>query len=198
MFGIIHSLWPPKPRRVKDYIATPKTNYYQSLHTTVYGFNGRMTEFQIRTREMDDRAKYGVAAHWYYKKKHEEPKSWLNQLLTKNTQQISDLTIEAKNQPYNILNKIFVYTPKQEIISLPLSATPIDFAYLIHSELGNHCVGAEVNGKMVPLNHQLKDGDCVKIISQPHQTKPPKEWLDFVKTDLAKRIIKKFYEPSEN
>jgi GTP pyrophosphokinase len=190
MLGLIHRLWKPKSRRMKDYIAAPKSNNYRSLHTTVYGLNGRMTEFQIRTREMDEEAKYGVAAHWRYKTKSSIIPVWVKSLLNLKQTFSSEQEFIEKTQAADFLEKIFVKTPKEEFIALPRDATPVDFAYAVHSAIGNKCARAFVNEKEVPLAAVLENGDTVRIMVNPEQTLPREEWLKFVKSHQAIRLIK--------
>jgi GTP pyrophosphokinase len=193
--GIVHSLWKPVPGRFKDYLAMPKPNLYQSLHTTVFGPNAEMMEIQIRTEEMHAVAEYGVAAHWRYKEgkpqaaKGDQMFLWLRQIL--------ELQQEMKD-PREFLNtvkvelfpeEVYVFTPRGDVKELPRGATPIDFAYAIHTEVGNHCVGAKVNGKMVPLKVSLKNGDVVEIITHPAH-KPSKDWLKIAKTSRALNKIR--------
>ncbi len=195
--GIVHSLWRPVPGRFKDYIAMPKANLYQSLHTTVFGPNAEMMEIQIRTEEMHTLAEYGVAAHWRYKEgrqvadKGDQMFVWLRQIL--------ELQQEMKD-PREFLNtvkvelfpeEVYVFTPRGDVKELPRAATPIDFAYAIHTEVGNKCVGAKVNGRMVPLKVPLKNGDVVEIITHPAH-RPSKDWLKIAKTSRALNKIRAF------
>jgi guanosine-3',5'-bis(diphosphate) 3'-pyrophosphohydrolase len=202
--GAIHQAWPPLPGRIKDYIALPKANGYQSLHTTVIGPNQMPVEFQIRTQEMHDRAERGVAAHWVYKnakgkdrrktaREMADELEWLKEL--KGWQEaFADPTttpeefLEAMKVNF-FHHRIFPMTPKGEVIDLPTGATPVDFAYKIHSDVGNSCVGAKVNGKIVPLDHELQTGDLVEIITQKNK-KPSEDWLQFTKTSGAKDHIR--------
>ncbi|MGB9711011.1 MAG: RelA/SpoT family protein [Thermodesulfovibrio sp.] len=199
ILGIIHSLWTLIPGRFKDFISLPKSNYYQSLHTTVIGPGGERVEFQIRTEEMDIIAEEGIAAHWRYKERKDlterEAKlvSWLRDLI----KEISDPkelldAVKAEVVP----DTIYVFTPKGDVKELPVGSTPVDFAYAIHSEVGAKCAGAKVNGRIVPLNYQLQSGDVVEIITSPHQ-KPRKDWLQFVVTQRAKNRIKYFLRQEE-
>ncbi len=195
--GIIHKLWTPVPGKVKDYIALPKPNGYQSLHTTVFCDDGEITEFQIRTEKMDYEAKHGIAAHWAYSEAG-KPKAgakigkkfeWIRQIsewqheVSGSKEFIDSLKIDV------FKDRIFVFTPKGDVIDLPDGATPIDFAYSVHSEVGNHCNGAKINGKMVSLEHQLKNGDVCEIITAKNK-KPSSSWLNFVKTNYARSRIK--------
>ncbi len=203
ILGIIHGLWPPLPGRIKDYIAMPKPNGYRSLHTTVLGPDQKIVEFQIRTKEMHNEAENGIAAHWayeqqkgtedYLKKKVSAAQiqdiNWVEQLRAwkKDFESAKEFLDSFKIDFFK--ERIFVITPKGEVIDLPQGATPVDFAYHIHSELGDQCVGAKVNGKIVPLDYKLKSQDIVEIIAQKGK-KPSADWLDFVVTSLAKNHIK--------
>ena len=193
--GIVHNLWKPVPGRFKDYIAMPKANLYQSLHTTVFGPNAEMMEIQIRTEEMHALAEIGVAAHWKYKEgrrtaeKGDQMFLWLRQIL--------ELQQDMKD-PREFLNtvkvelfpeEVYVFTPRGDVKELPRGATPIDFAYAIHTEVGNQCVGAKVNGRMVPLKVALKNGDVVEIVTQPAH-KPSRDWLKIAKTSRALNKIR--------
>jgi len=198
--GIIHSLWPPIPGRFKDYIASPKLNGYQSLHTTVIGIDGKPLEVQIRTKEMHLIDEQGIASHWYYKEegakgkfdvKLNEKLKWARKFI----ELYQDLTDPKDFMEHFKLDlfedEVFVFTPKGEVKKLPYGATPIDFAYAVHTEIGDHCFGAKVGGKIVPLNYKLKSGDIVEIITST-RTKPHQEWLDMVRTSKAKSRIKHF------
>jgi GTP pyrophosphokinase len=195
--GIVHSLWKPVPGRFKDYIAMPKGNLYQSLHTTVFGPSAEMMEIQIRTDEMHAIAEHGVAAHWKYKEgkqavsKDDQRFLWLRQILelqkeTKDPREFMN-TVTAELFP----EEVYVFTPRGDVKELPRAATPIDFAYAIHTEVGHHCVGAKVNGRMVPLKTPLKNGDVVEIITQPSH-KPSRDWLKVAKTSRALNKIRAF------
>jgi GTP pyrophosphokinase len=192
--GVIHSLWKPIPGRFKDYIAMPKANMYQSLHTTVIGPGGNRIEVQIRTHEMHHIAEQGIAAHWRYKegkdieKKDDEQFAWLRQLLEwqqdlKDPREFLD-TVKIDLFP----EEVYVFTPKGAVKQFPQGATPVDFAYSVHTEIGHRCVGARVNGRLVSLKYQLKNGDIVEIITS-QQHKPSKDWLRFVKTSRARTKI---------
>ncbi|RLB25560.1 MAG: GTP pyrophosphokinase [Deltaproteobacteria bacterium] len=200
--GHIHSMWKPVPGRFKDYISVPKMNMYQSLHTTVIGPLGEVMEVQIRTWEMDAIAEHGIAAHWKYKeggaanKTDEKQFAWLRQLLEWQ-QNLRDPMEFLESVRMDLFpNEVYVFTPKGEVKEFPKGATPIDFAYSIHSEVGHHCMGARVNGKMVPLRYQLKNGDVVEIITSP-KAHPSKDWLDFVKTPKARTKIRQWINSQE-
>ncbi len=202
ILGLIHSIWPPVPGRFKDYIATPRSNLYQSLHTTVVGPQGEYVEFQIRTEEMHRINEYGVAAHWRYKEsgkvvgRDEQVFSWLRQFvewhkdLTDNRQFMDSVKLDLFH------DVVFVFTPKGEVREIGVGSTPVDFAYAIHTEIGDHCVGAKVNGKLVPLRHQLNSGDMVEILTSSSQV-PHRSWLKFVKTSRAKTKIKHWFKVEE-
>ncbi len=202
LLGLIHSIWSPIGNRFKDYIASPKPNNYQSLHTTVINPEGELIEIQIRTKEMHEIAEKGIAAHWAYKEENMtiSPKdkslySFFRELIetTKQTKSAKESYENIKN---NLLkNTIFVRTPKGKVIELPQGATPVDFAYAIHSEVGNTCVGAKVNGKMVPLSYKLKTEDIVYIITNKN-SHPSPDWLEFVKTSKARNRIKQWIKHS--
>ena len=192
MLGIIHRLWKPKQKRIKDYIASPKSNNYQSLHTTVFGLNGRATEFQIRTKTMDEEANYGIAAHWFYKNTKKKAPDWIQELLLKQQTLKNDEEFFSNFSSEILSNRIYVYTPKGDVISLPAGATPVDFAYHIHTELGNKCFGAIVNDQPVNLNHALSTNDVVQILLDRQKIGPDLEWLNFVKTPLARSQIENY------
>ncbi len=200
--GIIHEAWPPVPGRVKDYIALPKPNAYRSLHTSVIGPEKKIVEFQIRTKEMHEESEYGIAAHWLYKEQHRRDASgkqlakdiaWVGQL-----RRWQERVFGAENDPDKFLeamkvdffrDRIFAITPRGDVIDLPQGATPIDFAYHVHSDIGASAVGAKVNGTLVPLDHELKSGDMVEIVTQKGK-KPAEAWLGFVKTAAARDHIR--------
>src|SRR3989339_125043 len=199
VLGLLHSKWKPLPGRIKDYIAQPKPNGYRSLHTTVFGQDGRIVEFQIRSSVMHDHAEYGIAAHWHYKESRgtelklpPEQLKWITELLqwqkdiSDNKQYLDSLKLDI------FQNRIFVLTPQGDVIDLPEDATPIDFAYYIHTDIGNHCTGARVNEKMSPLKTPLKSGDMVEIIVDKHRQGPSDDWLTFVKTNIARTHIKNY------
>jgi GTP diphosphokinase / guanosine-3',5'-bis(diphosphate) 3'-diphosphatase len=193
--GIVHAIWRPVPGRFKDYVALPKANGYQSLHTTVIGPYGERMEVQIRTTEMHREAELGIAAHWKYKsgKIGEEADhgkfAWLRQLVERH-QDLSDPNEFIETVKIDLFpDEVFVFTPRGDVISLPVGATPVDFAYAIHSEVGDSCAGAKVNGKLVSLRHKLVDGDTVEVLTHARQL-PRKDWLDFVVTGKARTRIR--------
>jgi len=200
--GLIHSLWKPIPKKFKDYIGVPKANMYQALHTTVIGPFGERVEIQIRTKDMDQVAKSGIAAHWSYKegKRIDESISkkfaWI-QNLVENQKEYKDPNEFLENVRMDLFpDDVYVFTPRGEIKSLPRGATPVDFAYLIHTEVGNQCVGAKINGRIVPLKYELKTGNIVEIITKKdHQ--PSKDWLNFVKTVKARSRIRQWIKIQE-
>ena len=200
VFGKIHKRWKPIPGRIKAYIATPKANMYQSLHTTVVTNFGQPFEIQIRTFEMHRTAEFGIAAHWKYKEKKSEDSafterlSWIREVLDweGGLKDSKDFMQSLKTELYS--NELLVFTPKGKVISLPKDATPIDFAYAIHSEIGNRCVGARVNSKIVPLNSTLQTGDVVEIITSSNSKGPSWDWLKIVKSSSARAKIKQFFK----
>ena len=201
--GIIHSKFRPKPRRFKDYIAMPKTNMYQSLHTTVFGVDGQLYEIQIRTYEMDRVAEYGIASHWSYKEKGSVKAVMQNEMeqklqffraimdLKKEQDNPEDFVNTVKKEVFQ--NTIYVFTPLGDVIELPNGSTPIDFAYKVHTNVGDKATGAIVNSNMVPLDYKLKSDDIVKIITNNNSTGPSREWLNIVRTTQAKSKIKAFF-----
>jgi len=202
LVGVIHSLWRPVPGRFKDYIAIPKSNLYQSIHTTVVGPKGEHVEFQIRTEEMHRVAECGIAAHWKYKEqgrvadRDSKTFGWLHQFvewhqdLPDNRQFMDSVKLDLFH------DVVYVFTPKGIVKELPKGSTPVDFAYAIHTEVGDHCVGAKVNGKIVPLKHPVESGDTIEILTSPTQT-PHKDWLKFVRTSRAKTKIKHWIKLEE-
>jgi GTP pyrophosphokinase len=200
--GVIHSLWKPVPGRFKDFIAMPKVNMYQSLHTTIIGPKGDPVEIQIRTREMHRIAEDGIAAHWLYKEKKtgrdklDDSLVWLRQLMeaqleTKDPREFMD-TVRVDLFP----DEVYVFTPKGDVKALPEGSTPIDFAYTVHTKVGEHCVGAKVNGKLVPLRYTLRQGDIVEIITSPNQH-PSRDWLKIVKSTRARSKINQWLKTEE-
>lgn len=203
VLGIIHTIWKPLPGRFKDYIATPKPNMYQSLHTTLIGQGGEPFEVQIRTWEMHVTAESGIAAHWHYKeggspkdrdKKFEEKLSWLRRILEwqQDVNDNSEFMEALKKDLFD--DTVFIFTPKGAVIELPKGACPVDFAYRVHTEVGHKCTGARVNGRIVPLDYQLSNGDIVEIITSKNSVGPTRGWLDFVKTSSARSRIKAWFK----
>jgi GTP pyrophosphokinase len=201
--GVIHSRWIPIQERFHDYVATPKTNMYRSIHTTVMAPGGRRYEIQIRTDEMHNTAENGIAAHWRYKEgsggskdEVDEALSWFRQVLEwqQDTRDPEDFMEFLRMDLFQ--GEIFVFTPQGEVKPLPAGATPIDFAYAVHTEVGFHCAGAKVNGRIAPLSRGLKNGDTVEIITDPRQ-KPTRDWLAFVKTSRARQRIRQFIRKEE-
>ncbi len=197
VLGIIHSIWKPVPGRFKDFIAMPKSNMYQSLHTTVIGPFGEFIEIQIRTEEMHRIAEQGIAAHWLYKEgKSVDDESFKTFNWLREVMELKDDIKDANQFFMSIKNEIlsesvYVFTPNGDVIELPEGSTPVDFAYAIHSEVGNRCIGAKVNGVMVPLKYKLKNGDRVEILTSKN-AKPNKDWLKFVKTSKARNKIRSY------
>ncbi len=200
--GVVHDIWPPVPGRLKDYIAVPKVNGYQAIHTVVMRENGQPMEIQIRSEEMDRVAREGIASHWIYKEKHSDERlesqlAWLRQMYEwlKDASAPDELMDSMRRDFRESL--IYVFTPKGEVKELPSGATPLDFAYLIHSDIGNHCIGARVNGRMVPLRYNLQLGDVLEILTSKNQV-PHLDWLDSVVTGRARtRIRQKLREMGE-
>jgi GTP pyrophosphokinase len=202
VLGLVHQIWRPVPGRIKDYIAMPKPNFYQSLHTTVMGEAAQPFEIQIRTREMDLIAERGIAAHWKYKEGRIGPQpedarfQWLRQLVdwqsdVKDPRQFLQ-SLKVDLYP----DEVYTFTPKGEVFAFPRGATPVDFAYRVHSDIGHRCVGARVNGKLVPLRTALANGDIIEILTTPNQT-PSRDWLSFVVTSRARHKIRQFLHVQE-
>lgn len=205
--GLIHSKYKPVPNRFKDYIAMPKTNMYQSLHTTIFGAEGKLFEIQIRTHEMHKIAEYGIASHWTYKAKGGSVKTVKDSMeqklqIFRNIMEINEVSdtpeefINSIKQEVLTTDSIYVYTPKGDVIELPKNSTPIDFAYKVHTEVGNTVVGAIVNDAIVPLDYNLKTGDIIKI-NTSKSARPNKDWLSFVITSQARSKIKAYYNKLE-
>ena len=198
VLGLIHDLYKPVPGRFKDYISTPKPNGYQSLHTVVIGTEGIPFEVQIRTEEMDTQAEYGIAAHWKYKNglkgsQKEATFAWVRQLIE--SQQDSDATDFIKNVKTDLFaDEVYVFTPRGDVINLPKGATPIDFAYAIHSAVGNRMTGAKVNGRIVPIDCELHSGEIVDVITSKNSTGPKRDWMQIVKTNGARTKIKQWFK----
>ncbi|MCA9738732.1 MAG: bifunctional (p)ppGpp synthetase/guanosine-3',5'-bis(diphosphate) 3'-pyrophosphohydrolase [Gemmatimonadota bacterium] len=200
--GIIHSLWTPIPERFHDYVATPKSNMYRSIHTTVVGPAGRRYEIQIRTEEMHRTAEYGIAAHWRYKEGRagesevDEALTWFRQVLEwqQDTKEPEEFMEFLRMDLFQ--GEIFVFTPKGEVKPLPTGSTPIDFAFAVHTEVGTHCAGAKVNGRIAPLSRPLRSGDTIEIITNPRQ-RPNRDWFAFAKTARARQKIRQWIRKEE-
>jgi len=193
--GIVHSIWKPKTNRFKDYIALPKPNGYQSLHTTVFGPGGKPTEFQIRTHQMNEEALYGISAHWHYKQKQHDPAEfkqprWIKEILDaqRSVANSHDFIKQVKFDVFR--DRIFVFSPKGDVYDLSEGSTPVDFAYAVHTDIGHQCVGSLVNDKMSTLDRELHNGDLVEIIIDKKRKGPNRDWLKFVKTHRARSKIK--------
>ena len=205
IIGLIHSMYRPIPKRFKDYIAMPKGNSYQSLHTGIFGENGYPVEVQVRTKEMNEIAEHGVASHWSYKEKNskniqnvmEQKLQMFRNIIESNSNDIKDDDVFMNNVSGELLQKsIYVFTPKGDVVELPEGSSPIDFAYRIHSRVGDTTIGAIVNDQMVPLDYELQDNDIIKIMTNSSST-PNKDWLNFVKTTQAKTKIKSYFSKQD-
>jgi GTP diphosphokinase / guanosine-3',5'-bis(diphosphate) 3'-diphosphatase len=201
--GVIHSLWKPLPGRFKDYVAMPKFNMYQSLHTTVIGPKGKPLEIQIRTYDMHETAEYGIAAHWMYKEKPGRPTQrdagqveklqWLRQIMDwqSETKDAGEFMESLRIDLFN--DEVYVFTPKGEVKSLPAGSTPVDFAYAIHTDVGHSCIGAKVDGRIVPLTYRLQSGDIVEILTSKSAQGPSRDWLQFVQSSGARNKIRQWF-----
>jgi len=198
--GVIHSLWKPIPGRFKDYVAMPKFNMYQSLHTTVMSIDGKLLEIQIRTSDMETTAEYGIAAHWMYKHglsdKQVDRLTWLKSMMEwqKETTDSSEFMDQLKGEL--VADEVFVFTPKGDVVSLPAGATPIDFAYHVHTEVGHRTIGAKVNGRIVPLDSELVSGDRVEVITGK-SAGPSRDWLSVVQSGRARNKIRQFFNKAD-
>jgi len=199
VLGVVHSLWKPLPGRFKDYVAMQKSNGYQSLHTTVISHTGEPLEVQIRTHEMHTIADFGVAAHWTYKERNGDARfdqklSWLR-LLMEWQKEVTDAESFVDAVKVDIFqDEVFVFSPKGDVLNLPAGSTPVDFAYRIHTEVGHRCIGAKVNGRMVPLDYELKNGEIVEILTTKAPHGPSRDWLTFVKSASARERIRKWFK----
>ncbi|HEY2327590.1 MAG TPA: TGS domain-containing protein, partial [Gaiellaceae bacterium] len=194
----VHSLWKPMPGRFKDFIAMPKFNGYRALHTTVIGPQGRPLEIQVRTREMHETAEFGIAAHWLYKSgkssKDAEWVAWVKQLMDEGTTDEADPREFMKTFRTDLFDEeVHVFTPKGQVKTLPAGATPIDFAYSVHTDVGHRTVGAKVNGRIVPLHYQLKNGDFVEILTSKQGRGPSRDWMSLAKSSRARNKIRQWY-----
>lgn len=200
VLGIVHTLWKPIPKRFKDYIAMPKQNMYQSLHTTLIGPGGETFEVQIRTFEMHQTAEYGIAAHWNYKEgrtkrtSFDDKLTWVRQLMEwqKTTTDSTEYMETLKGDFFS--DEVYVFSPRGDVVELTRGSTPIDFAYRIHSDIGNHCVGAKVDGRLVPLNHVLENGNIVEVITSKNSAGPSRDWLNIVANPSTKQKIRQFFK----
>src|SRR5207237_9464134 len=198
--GIVHTLWPPIPGQFDDYIAVPKANMYRSLHTAVMGPGGQPVEIQVRTQEMHGLAEYGIAAHWRYKeggkayRDYESKLAWVRQLLEWQ-HDVADAQEFVESLKLDVFqDEVFVFTPKGEVKALPAGASPIDFAYRIHTDIGHRTIGAKVNGSIVPLDHKLQSGDIVEIVTSKAGRGPSRDWITMVRTPGAREKIRQWFK----
>ncbi|HUZ89300.1 MAG TPA: bifunctional (p)ppGpp synthetase/guanosine-3',5'-bis(diphosphate) 3'-pyrophosphohydrolase [Candidatus Acidoferrales bacterium] len=199
VLGVVHSLWKPIPGRFKDYIAMPKSNGYQSLHTTVISQAGEPVEIQIRTHQMHQVADFGVAAHWTYKEGETDPHfdqklGWLRLLMEWQKEVVDAETFVNAVKVDLFQDEVFVFSPRGDVLNLPAGSTPVDFAYRVHTEVGHRCVGSKVNGRMVPLNYQLQNGEIVEILTTKGPHGPSRDWLNFVKSASARERVRKWFK----
>ena len=200
--GVIHSLWKPMPGRFKDYVAMPKFNMYQSLHTTVIGPEGKPLEIQVRTQLMHQTAEFGIAAHWMYKDKSARAKDgsltpWLTQLMDWQNDERDPKEFMETLRVDLFSDEVYVFTPKGEVKSLPAGATPLDFAYAVHTDVGHRCVGAKVNGRIVPLHYQLQSGDFVEVLTSKQERGPSRDWLNLVQSSRARNKIRQWFSQQQ-
>ncbi len=202
VLGVVHTLWPPIPGQFDDYIAVPKNNMYQSLHTAVMGPDGQPVEIQVRTHEMHTLSEYGIAAHWRYKEggkgkgdaNYESKLAWVRQLMEWQ-HDVADATEFVESLKVDVFqDQVFVFTPKGEVKDLPSGATPIDFAYRIHTDIGHRTIGAKVNGRIVPLDHKLQSGDIVEIVTSKAARGPSRDWITMVRTPGAREKIRQWFK----
>ncbi len=202
VLGIVHTIWKPLPGQFDDYIANPKNNMYQSLHTTVMGPSAEPLEIQIRTWEMHWIAEYGIASHWRYKEKRQKQDEldqkldWIRQVLDAQADSSEPSEFLEHVKADVLSSEVFVFTPKGDVVSLPNGSTPIDFAYTIHTEIGNHFVGAMVNNRIVPIDYRIQNGDIVKVMTSP-QGRPSRDWLKIAKSSRARSKIRSYFRQKE-
>jgi guanosine-3',5'-bis(diphosphate) 3'-pyrophosphohydrolase len=201
--GVVHSMWRPIPNQFDDYIAVPKPNLYQSLHTAVIALDGQPLEIQIRTQSMHQVSEVGIAAHWRYKegsradKEYDAKLAWLRQVMDWQ-RDVSDATEFVEGVKLDVFqDQVFVFTPKGEVKDLPAGATPLDFAYRIHTDIGHRCIGAKINNRLVPLDYRLKNGDIVEIVTTKQTHGPSRDWMNLVRTNHAREKIRQWFKRQE-